>query len=269
MTCAYDLKDKVALVTGAASGIGRATAELMARSGAKVCIADIHEQGAEAVARSIIQNGGQALACKLDVTSEADNLAVVAKVLDQFGRLDVAHLNAGIVLAKDLLSCDLPSWKKVLAVNLDGVFLGIRSAAPAMSQGKGAIVVTASMSGLIGSAGLAAYIASKHGVVGLVKAAAIELGPNIRVNAVCPGATHTPMLLMPGTLDDINNSPLGRSAVLRRVAEPHEVAQLVCFLASPAASYITGVAYPVDGGISASGIPIARLSKLAETDGCR
>ncbi len=242
---------RIALVTGAASGIGLASAKMLAQRGATLCIADIDEAGATQVAGDIINNGGKAMYYAMDVTSEAANQAVVTEVVERYGRLDIAHLNAGVLALSSIMDCSYAEWKRVIDVNLNAVFLGLRACGgPMQKQGCGTIIVTASLAGSFGSKGMSAYIASKHGVVGLVKAAAAEWGgAGIRVNAVSPGATYTDMLVVYGSLEEVNRSSLIDTVMLQRVAEPHEVAELVSFLASDAASYITGGIYPVDGGM--------------------
>lgn len=247
--------DKVAIVTGAASGIGKATAELLAQRGASVCIADINKDAAKLVAQAINKQGGKAIHFGMDVRSEQANADLVAAVLAEFGRLDVAHLNAGILSLTSILDSDLAAWSQVIDVNLNGLFLGLRYCAPAMiAQGGGSIVVTASLAGREGVKGMPAYVASKHGTVGLTKAAAAEFGPhNIRVNAICPGAIYTDMMVTQGTLEEVNQSPLSERAMLKRVGEAKEVAELVSFLASDAASYISGGIYSVDGGMPVIG----------------
>lgn len=246
-----DLSNKVAVVTGAASGIGRATAQLLACRGARVCVADINGDAVRKVTAAINDGGGNALPFVLDVCSEQANADLVAAILAAYGRLDIAHLNAGILSQKSILECDLSSWSKVLEVNLTGVFLGLKHCVPPMIEARaGSVIVTASFAGREGARGMPAYVASKHGVVGLTKAAAAEFGDHgVRVNAICPGAIYTEMLITAGTLDEVNQSPLAQTMMLKRIGEAREVAELVAFLASDSASFITGGIYAVDGGM--------------------
>lgn len=246
---------KVAIVTGGGSGIGRATALLLAKEGARLVVADIAADGGEKTVEQIGALGGEAIFVRTDVTQEADCAVLVATALAQYGRLDIAFNNAGIV-GYPLLTADygMANWQRVIDVNLTGVFNCMTHEIPAMKQsGGGPIVNTASIMGLLGAVGGSAYCAAKHGVIGLTKAAALEYGRNnIRINAVCPGYVETPM-----TVGDKSIFPshklqdgIGCSAI-RRMATPIEVGEMVVWLSSDRASYVTGASFPVDGGITA------------------
>lgn len=261
------LAGRVAIVTGGASGIGRASARALAREGARVCVADLNAEGAERVAKEIASAGGEAFGFAMDVSDLAQNEALVRETVERFGSLHVAFLNAGIAVPSTILAGDVDAWDRVVAVNLRGVFLGLRSVAPALIQtGGGAIVATASVAGLRGGVGMPSYYASKHGVVGLVKAAAAELAPHkIRVNAVCPGVIDTPILGPLHGVKEFTEGVFARLHLLNRVGQPEEVAELVVYLASDRAAFMTGGAYPIDGGITASiavGAGSARLDGL-------
>jgi NAD(P)-dependent dehydrogenase (short-subunit alcohol dehydrogenase family) len=249
-----DLTGQVALVTGAGSGIGAATASELAQAGAKVCCADLDELAAARVAETIIQSGGEATTFAVDVADVAENEAMVAAVVERFGALHFAHLNAGVHLTGSIFKTTPEQWDSVLDVNLRGTFFGLEFAGRQIVQsGGGAIVITASGAGLLGVAGASAYTASQHGLLGLMKCASEELAPlGVRVNAICPGIINTPML---GTLhaeDDGVVSVLGGRHPIRRVGAAVEVAKLVVFLAGTEASFITGSTIPVDGGVSSA-----------------
>jgi NAD(P)-dependent dehydrogenase (short-subunit alcohol dehydrogenase family) len=260
------LADRVAIVTGGASGIGRAGARAFAREGARVCVADLNPEGAERVAKEIESAGGQAFGFRVDVSDPAQNEAMVRATLERYGALHVAFLNAGIAVPSTIVAGDVEAFDRVVAVNLRGVFLGLRAVAPALIQsGGGSIVATASVAGLRGGAGMPSYYASKHGVVGLVKAAAAELAPHkIRVNAVCPGVIDTPILGPLHGMKQFTDGVFARLHLLNRVGQPEEVAELVVYLASERASFMTGGAHPIDGGITASITPGGASGRLDE-----
>ena len=244
------LDGKVALVTGAASGIGRATALAFAREGAKVVIADIAVREGPETVRMIQKAGGEAIFVKADVSQEAEVDALVKETVERYGRLDCAVNNAGIdgdaALTAD---CSKQNWDRVIATNLTGVFLGMKYQIPQMlKQGGGAIVNTASTMGLVAHENIPAYVASKHGVVGLTKATALEyVRNNIRVNAICPGNTRTAVL--DHVMKDMPEiyQTLMAATPIGRLAEPDEIAKAIVWLCSDAASYCTGHALVVDG----------------------
>jgi NAD(P)-dependent dehydrogenase (short-subunit alcohol dehydrogenase family) len=248
------LGGKIALITGAGSGIGRATALIFAREGAKIALADIAAEGGEETLRTVKQAGAEAIFVRTDVSKLAEVEALIAKVISNWGRIDCAFNNAGIdgKMAKTA-ECTEETWNRTIAVNLTGVFFCMKAEIPHMlRQGGGAIVNTASAAGLTGSPGLPAYVASKHGVVGLTRAAALEYGrEKVRVNCVCPGPIRTPML---GRL--LTNRPemeqrFASAEPLKRLGEPSEIGEAVAWLCSDAASYVTGHAMSVDGGYMA------------------
>jgi NAD(P)-dependent dehydrogenase (short-subunit alcohol dehydrogenase family) len=242
---------KVALVTGGSSGIGRATAQIFAREGAKVVVADVGVESGEETVRLIQAAGGEAVFIKTDVAQAADVEAMVKKAVDTYGRLDCAFNNAGIEgVVKPTVEYGEADWDRVLAINLKGVWLCMKAELQQMlKQGSGAIVNTASVAGLVGLSGFSAYVAAKHGVNGLTKTAALEYAKaGIRVNAVCPGAIRTPMFERgvrdnPGIEEQVvAMEPIGR------MAAPAEVGEAVVWLCSDAASFVTGLPMAVDGG---------------------
>ncbi len=248
MTCmtTCTLRDKVVFITGGSSGIGKAAALEFARHGARVALADIDIAGGEDTAMHLGKIGSETLFIRTDVSKESDVVHALESVIAKFGRLDIAFNNAGITHKGGLEQCTEENWDRVVNTNLKGVWLCMKHEIHHMlKQGGGVIVNTASTYGLVGAPGVSSYVASKHGVIGLTKAAALEYGrKNIRVNAVCPSATKTPMLHLEGDMEGIwaERHPMGRVAI------PGEIAQAVVWLCSDAASFVTGIALPVDGG---------------------
>lgn len=250
-----NLRDKVVLVTGGASGIGRATVNRLADDGAHVVVADMQvDLAAEAVAE-VQKADGSAEICELDVADHGAVAAAVAAIAAEHGRLDGAFNNAGIggPTAK-VVDIDPAEWARVLAVNLTGVFNCVQAEIAQMvtQETGGSIVNTASIGGVIALPRAAGYNAAKHGVVGLTKTAAIEYGSrNIRVNAVCPGFIDTPMLEAGAAATPERRDLIAGAVPMRRVAGPEEVADVVAWLLSAQSGYVTGVAMPVDGGFTA------------------
>ena len=242
---------KVALVTGAAGGIGLATARAFAAEGARVMLADLDLTRAEMAAQEICAAGLEAAAVKVDVADFASCQNMVTQTVARFGGLHIAFNNAGIPSAIGGAFEDYPveDWRRLLDVNLSGVFYAMKAEVAEMRAGGGAIVNTASITSLVAAPGMAAYVASKHGVAGLTKAAAMDLvGAGIRVNAIAPGFFDTPMLAgaieIPAVKADIlAKIPLGR------IGNPDEAARAVLFLASEEASYMVGTMISVDGGV--------------------
>ena len=246
------MKDRVVIVTGAGSGIGRATALAFARAGAKLSLSDVDEAGGAQTLEAVRGAGVEASFVRCDVAEERDVEAMVAKTVERFGRLDCAYNNAGIENdAKPITEITTAVFDRLIAINVRGVYLCMKAEIAAMMRhGKGAIVNAASVAGLVGSPGLSPYVASKHAVIGLTKTASAEFASSgIRINAICPGLIRTPML-------DRLEKNIGAEAFqafvamtpIKRVAMPDEIAAAVVWLCSDAASFVVGFPMAVDGG---------------------
>lgn len=242
------IADRVAIITGGASGIGKATAELFAQEGAKVVIGDLPDSEGEKIAKQI---GGMFVATDVREAKAVEKL--VKSALDKFGGLDIMFNNAGIGVTSPLIDTTEELYSNTIRIDLDGVYWGLKFAGKVMvAQKRGAIVNTASVAGIRGSIGLSAYNAAKHGVVGLTRASALEFAPaGVRVNCICPGIIDTPLVARAfGSSEEIRET-MHRFHPLGRMGKPIEIAKCVLFLASDDASFVTGHALVIDGGITA------------------
>ncbi|MEW6636816.1 MAG: SDR family oxidoreductase [Actinomycetota bacterium] len=253
------LEGKVALITGAASGQGQASAKLFASEGAKVVVADIEENGAQRTVEEIKGAGGEAIAVQVDVSREPEVQAMIGRVVEEYGRLDILFNNAGVgysasgrMKMASVVETPERDWDAILAINLKGVAMGCKHAIPVMEeQGGGAIINNASINALVGLPGADAYTAAKGGVVALSRVLAVEWGPKgIRVNCICPGGVDTPMIA-PAISDERVMQSMQQNTPLGRLARPEEIANVALFIASEEASYLNGAIVPVDGGWTA------------------
>lgn len=242
------LENKVILITGAGSGIGKAAAQLFVKEGAKVVISDINENNGNAAVEELKKNGGDAFFIKADSSKPEDNQALVEQTLKQYGVLDIAVNNAGIGGPLNATAeYPIDGWQKVIDINLSGVFYGMRYQIPAMLEKGGSIVNVASILGQAGTKFSPAYVAAKHGVVGLTKAAALEYADKkIRINSIGPGYIKTPLVM--NSLDEAARNALIGLHPIGRLGESEEIAELILWLGSSKSSFVTGAYYPIDGG---------------------
>jgi NAD(P)-dependent dehydrogenase (short-subunit alcohol dehydrogenase family) len=245
------LDGKVALITGAAGGLGRASARIFAREGAKVVVVDIQREAGQETVDLIRKAGGEAMFVRADVSDSTDARAMVQAAIETWGGLDCAMNNAAIDVHRGpLAEISVEDWQRSIGVNLTGVFLGMKYQIPAMlDRGGGSIVNVSSGGGLVGAAGIAPYIAAKHGILGLTKVAALDYGKRgIRTNAILPGAMWTPLLRAAAEQEPQHIERLQAMHPIGRLAEPEEVAEAAVWLCTSAASFVLGHSFSVDGG---------------------
>jgi len=252
-----DLAGKVAIVTGGGAGIGRAAAIAIADAGASTVVADIDPQAAQGVASEIIRSKGRALGLAVDVSNADDVSAMTRTAVEEFGGVDLLYNNAAIQINGSVTDLEEADWDRVFAVNVKGIYLGSRACIPHMrSKGGGAIVNAASIQGMASQKRVAAYAASKGAVIALTRSMALDYaGDRIRVNCICPGSVDTPMLRRNAAAVGDADTVLkrwGSAYPIGRIGQPNEIARLVVFLMSAEASFITGAAYVIDGGLTAT-----------------
>ncbi len=246
------LKDKVSIITGAASGIGKATAKLFAEHGAKVVVADIDKDGANQTVTDIQSVGNEAIFVQTDVTIKADTEQMVAQTKETYGKLDTLINSAGIAMRLPVVELSEEDWHRCLDVNLNGVFLCAKAAIPAMQKnGGGSIINMSSIYGIVGADVRAAYVASKGAVTNLTRGMALDYAEdNIRVNCICPGFVETP--LVAGVVKNPEEyQKLANKHPMRRLGQPEEIAYGALYLASDESAFVTGIALPIDGGYTA------------------
>ena len=254
------IEGKVALITGAASGIGEATAELFAREGARVMVADVQDELGRQVVERVRAAGGTAEYIHCDVAAAEDVAGMVRATVDRFGRLDILYNNAGLGRGGSITEIAEEDWDLVIDVDLKSIYLGCKYAIPEMKKtGGGSIISTASIAGLRGSPGLHAYSAAKAGVINLTRSIAGEVGPfGIRVNCICPGIIVTPIwrqvVDLVGEQQEVMWKTMAQRVLLQRVGMPEDIARGALFLASDDSSYVTGHALVIDGGLTASDV---------------
>jgi NAD(P)-dependent dehydrogenase (short-subunit alcohol dehydrogenase family) len=251
------LKDRVAIVTGAASGIGRAGAIAFAREGARVVVADINESGGEQTTAAILAEGNEAFFAPVDVTREADIVQMIGQTVDRWGQINVLFNNAGVVLVKPIEQMSEEEWDRVMAINVKAAFLAIKHVVPHMRRaGKGAILNTGSIASLSGQVGTPVYSASKGAIALLTKSLALDLGRDrIRVNCICPGITDTPMLrehMGHGSEGDAQIRARLSRVPTGKILTPDDVARAAVYLVSDDSEGVTGILHVVDGGLTAA-----------------
>ncbi len=253
---AWGLQDKVAVITGGASGQGRAAALRFSSVGARIVVADVNDDGAVDTVRMVEERGGEAIAVHTDVSAQSEVEAMISRAADRWGRLDVLYNNAAVQMSGGLLECTDEEWDLTIRTNLDAIFWACRAAIPRMLEsGGGTIINTASVLGLIGSAGYCAYGAAKAGLVALTRQIAVEFGPAIRANVIAPGSIDTPRFQKVaeemGMEREAFLEMLHKNIPLHRLGTADDVAGIALFLASEQSAYVTGAIIPADGGLAA------------------